>query len=254
MNSVLELLPQYDYIYLGDNYRAPYGNYPPEVIQELTEKSVNFLFDQGAVLVIIACNTATTVALRYLQQKYLRDPGVTNKKILGVVRPTLEEIISLNHKRIGLIGTNATIKSNAYETELQKLNPDIQVNSKACPLLVPLIEENWHHRPETKMILKKYLRPLKSKNIESLILGCTHYPLLENSIKKIMGPRIQVINQGPIVAKSLVDYLQRHPEIESLLSKKGQNKYFTTGCPDKFGNFIDSISPNSHHHIEQVKL
>lgn len=254
LNSVASVLPQYDYIYLGDNYRAPYGNYPPEVIQELTEKAINYLFDQGAILIVIACNTATTVALRYLQEKYLRNPNIMDKKILGIVLPTLEEVVSLGHKNIGLIGTRATINSKAYETELQKINPEITVHSKACPLLVPFIEENWHHTPECKTVLKKYLRPLKSHNIESLILGCTHYPLIEKEIKKIMGPKINIINQGPIVAQSLISYLDRHPEIESLLSKNGNQRYLTTGCPKKFEQFISSFGKSKITTIEKVSF
>ena len=165
LKGLLNKLPQYDYLYLGDSARAPYGGHSRDTVREFSEEAVNFLFDKGATLIIIACNTSSAAASRYLQDKYIVDGGLKGEKnILGVVFPFSEAAVeATKNKRIGLVGTKGTIKSGAFETQIKKLMPDAELITQPCPLLVPLIEEGWHGKPEAKMILKKYLRPLKTK-------------------------------------------------------------------------------------------
>jgi len=238
LKPVLDRLPQYDYMYLGDNARAPYGIRTAETVQQYSEQAVEYLFDKGCTLILTACNTVSALALRHLQQKYLRDKNITDKKILGVIRPLAEYAAkSTKNKRISVVGTRGTVASKAYEIELKHIDNDIYVFSQACPLLVPFIEEHWHHKPEAKKILKKYLRPLKSTNSDVLILGCTHYPLMYNDFKRCMGKNVNVLHSGEIVADSLKDYLERHPEIEKLITRGGTREYITTDCPDAFKEF-----------------
>lgn len=233
-SSLLADLPQYDYIYLGDNARAPYGGRSQEVIYRYTKEAVDFLFAQGCILVILACNTASAQALRRIQTEYLpqKYPG---RNVLGVIRP-LAEAAAKNRKcnKIGIIGTRATIESRAYESELEKLNPGLEVFSQSAPLLVPLIEEGWQKRPETKIILKKYLRPLKNKQIDSLLLGCTHYSLLYEEIRRIIPKRCEIIRTGEIIADSLQKYLVRHPEYGIKASANPQRLFFTSDSPERF--------------------
>lgn len=235
LKEILKELPQYDYMYLGDNARTPYGNRSHDAVKKFTEEGVNYLFKKGCSLIIIACNTASSNVLRELQEEYLRKPKVTDKKILGVIRPLVEAVNdSQKDGSVGVVGTSGTINSNSYEIELKKLNPKIIVHGKACPLLVPLIEEGWSEKSETKMILRKYLRNLKSKNIGTLILGCTHYPVLYKEFVKYIGKNVHVPHPGGIVANSLKDYLKRHPEIETKLSKNKKRQFLTTDDPDRF--------------------
>lgn len=235
LKELLKVLPQYDYMYLGDNARTPYGNRSHDSVKKFTEEGVKYLFKQGCVLILIACNTASAQVLRELQEEYLRKPNVKDRKILGVIKPIVEESVKITkNNRVGVVGTRSTINAKSYEVELHHLDPDIKVCSKACPLLVPLVEEDWIKKPETKMILKKYLRPVKSCNIDTLILGCTHYPLLLKDFRRIMGKKIKVPSPGVIIAKSMEDYLERHPEIETQLGKKGKRIYCTTDDPQKF--------------------
>ncbi len=235
---VMDLLPQYDYIYLGDNARAPYGNHSPENIQKFSEEAVEYLFNRGARLIIFACNTASSVALRYVQNKYLNGKDEKDRKILGVLIP-MAEAVADKYTKVGVVGTRSTINSHAYKTEINKINNTVSVVEKACPLLVPFIEEDWHEKPEATSILKKYLKSLKSENIESLILGCTHYPLMEKSFKKIMGKKVDILSSGEITALSLKNYLQRHPEIESKLQKGKSRTFLTTDDPDKFKVYVE---------------
>lgn len=253
--EVIKALPQYDYIYLGDNARAPYGNRDHDELKEFVKQGVDFLFNKGCVLIIIACNTASSQVLRELQEEYLVMPNITNRKILGVIRPLAEECSNITKTgRIGVTGTRSTIESKSYIKELKSQNKSIQVYSQACPLLVPLIEECWSKKPETKMILKKYLAPLKSHNIDTLILGCTHYPFLYRDFKKIMGKNIKIPHPGTIVAKSLSDYLQRHPEIEKLLTQKGKRQYFTTGNPNTFKKLGKNFLGMNINKVSQINI
>ncbi|MFH1533520.1 MAG: glutamate racemase [Nitrospirota bacterium] len=238
LKPIMELLPEYDYLYLGDNARAPYGSHSQENIKKFSEEAVEYLFKQGATIIIFACNTTSAVALRYIQEKYLKGKNEKDRKILGVLIPVAEEVVkTTKSKKIAVVGTKATINSKSYDEEIHKLDPSIKITSKACPLLVPFIEEGWHKKPEAISILKKYLRPLKTHNPDTLILGCTHYPLMEKNFKRIMGKKVKVLTSGKITAKSLKNYLERHPEIESKLSKKGKRSFLTTDNPDRFKEF-----------------
>jgi len=239
LKELLNKLPEYDYMYLGDNIRAPYGHKSQETIYNYTKDAVDFLFSKGCELIILACGTASSQALRKIQQEYLPEK-YPNKRVLGIVIPLSEESLKLNKNyKIGVIGTKATIKSNVYEKEIKKLNKEkkIEIIEKACPLLVPLIEEGWIDTRETKMILKKYLRPLKVKNIDTLILGCTHYPFLIKDIKRIMGNKVNVIDTPKIVSEKLKEYLERHIEIEKKLKKNKKRVYYTTDDSKKFEEF-----------------
>ncbi|MFA5109181.1 MAG: glutamate racemase [Patescibacteria group bacterium] len=250
----LKKLPDYNYLYLGDNARLPYGEKSPETIYNYTREAVDWLFKAGCNLVIIACNTASAQALRRLQQEYLPN-NYPARRILGVIRP-LAETVAANKKirTVGVIGTKATINSDAYRLELQKLKPELNVEQLAAPLLVPLIEEGWAEKPETKMILKKYLRPLKVKKIDALILGCTHYPFLYKAIKKIMGRRIIVPHPGEVIAASLKDYLVRHPELGIKPVGQPTTKYYTTDNPKLFKKLGEKFLEQKIADLEQVKI
>ncbi|MDO8571429.1 MAG: glutamate racemase, partial [bacterium] len=222
LKQIVKALPQYDYIYLGDNARAPYGDRSERVITEFTRQGVEYLFKKDCALVILACNTASARALRHLQQEWLTQ-CYPDRRILGIVIPIAEEIALVKGvQKIGVIGTRATISSNVYAKELEKLGrKDLIILQESCPLLVPLIEEGWEKTIPATMIVKTYLRPLKIKQIHTLVLGCTHYPIIIKKIQRIMGKNVRVLEPGSIVAKSLKDYLKRHPDIEILLEKKG---------------------------------
>jgi len=239
LKELLNRLPEYDYIYLGDNIRAPYGHKSQEAIYKYTQEAVDFLFNKGCDLIILACGTASSQALRKIQQEYL-PKKFSGKRVLGIVIPLSEEAIKLSkNKKIGIIGTKTTIESKVYEKEIRKINKEnnLLIIEKACSLLVPLIEEGWIETRETKMILKKYLRPLKVKKIDTLILGCTHYPFLIKDIKRIMGNKVNVIDTPKIVSEKLKNYLERHPEIEKKLEKNKKRIYFTTDDTKKFEEF-----------------
>lgn len=253
--EIAALLPEYDYVYLGDNARAPYGNRSHDTIREYTEQAINYLFGQGCKLIIIACNTASSQVLREIQEEYLRKPGITDRKILGVIRPLAEEAAKITKtNRVAVVGTRSTIKAQSYNFELKHLNPDIEGIGQECPLLVPLIEENWYKKPETKMILKKYLRQLKSANPDTLILGCTHYPFLIKEFNQIMGKKVQVPHPGKIVAASLEDYFKRHPEIENQLAKTGKRQFLTTDDTERFEQVSQQFLGNKLDHVEKITL
>jgi glutamate racemase len=238
LKPIMDLMPEYEYIYIGDNARAPYGNHNKENIIKFSKQAVEYLFDRGATLIIFACNTTSAVALREIQKKYLEDRLAQDRKILGVLIPVAEEAVKVTkNNKIGVVGTKATISSNSYEKEIKKIKPECKVYSKACPLLVPLIEEGWHKKPEAKSILKKYLRPLKSTGIDTLILGCTHYPFMIKDFKSIMGKKINILSSGEIAARSLKNYLKRHPEIEKKIKRSKKRTFLTTDDPEKFKEF-----------------
>ncbi|PIQ78568.1 glutamate racemase [Candidatus Peregrinibacteria bacterium CG11_big_fil_rev_8_21_14_0_20_46_8] len=245
--EIIGRLPEYDYLYVGDNARAPYGGRSKEVITQFSEEAVQYLWSRGARLIIFACFTASAQALRELQQRH------TDKKILGVVRPIVEEAVRAG-TRIGVVGTRATIASHAFRDEIHKLAPNAEVIEKATPLLVPFIEEGWHTKPEARMILKKYLTPLKSHNIDTLIHGCTHYPFMHKDFERIMGKNVNVLRTGKIVAESLADYLQRHPEIETQLSKKSAREFCTTDCTERFELFAQQNLTLKIGTVEKIAL
>jgi len=249
LKPFIDSLPEYDYIYLGDNARTPYGTRGQQTVQRYSEQAVEYLFDKGVNLVIIACNTASALALRHLQNKY------PDKKILGVILPLAEKAAELTkNQKVAVVGTSGTIKSDAYKKEIQKLNSEIQVFSRACPLLVPLIEEHWQHKPESLKILKKYLAPIKSYNCDVLIPGCTHYPLMYKHFKRYMGTKVRVLDSGEVISNSLADYLNRHPEIEKNLNKSGKREYLTTDCPEAFKNFANKELNLNIKEVKTIKL
>ena len=257
-------LQQYDYLYLGDNARAPYGNKSQDVIYNYACEAVDFLFKQGCELIIIACNTVSAKALRKIQQEWL-PKYEPDKRVLGVVIPVVEQAVEnegdipecrlhFQHGCIGVIGTRATVESGVYEQELKKLKSGTEVYQQACPLLVPLIEEGWIKKQETKMILKKYLRPLKQKKIDTLILGCTHYSFLIKDIQRIMGKNCRVLDSSKIVAEKLKDYLSRHPKIENKISKNKQRLFYTTDDPTRFKRFGEKFLSGEIKKVERVEL
>ncbi len=231
------LLPQYDYLYLGDNARAPYGPRSFETVYEYTWQAVQWFFQQGCPLVILACNTASAKALRSIQQNNLPESEDPSRRVLGVIRPTAE-VIGANSKsrKIGVLGTSGTIKSESYPIEIAKFWPEVTVVQQACPMWVPLIENNEHTGPGADYFVEKYLDSLftREQDIDTILLGCTHYPLLIPKIEKYLPSGVSLISQGSIVAESLTDYLSRHPEMEKRLSKSGNRVFFTTDDPADF--------------------
>ncbi len=236
LEKIRKLMPQYDYIYLGDNARTPYGTRSFDVVYEFTKQSVKKLFQLGCPMVILACNTASAKALKTIQSK---DLPVWNpeKRVLGVIRPTVEAIGDITKTRhVGILGTVGTIHSKSYPIEIKKINPDIVVSGQACPLWVPLVENSEYDSPGADYFVKKYLNELleKDREIDTIILGCTHYPLLLPKIREFTPEGMNIIPQGEIVAASMQDYLNRHPEMEQRITTNGSCKFFTTESVSKF--------------------
>jgi glutamate racemase len=231
------LLPQYDYLYLGDNARAPYGPRSFETVYEYTWQAVQWFFDKGCPLVILACNTASAKALRSIQQNNLPFSNDPSRRVLGVIRPTTEVIGSFTQTgKVGVLGTAGTVKSQSYVLEIAKYWPSLKVYQQACPMWVPLIENNEHKGPGADYFVQQCLEQLmyQDPEIDTLLLGCTHYPLLVSKIRQYLSADIKVVAQGDIVAKSLQEYLQRHPEMETRISKQGKRHFFTTDDPIDF--------------------
>lgn len=236
LQQIRLVMPQYDYIYLGDNARTPYGTRSFEVVYEFTRQAVERLFAMGCHLVVLACNTASAKALRSVQQNDLErlDP---QRRVLGIIRPTVESIGGMTHSRhVGILATEGTILSASYPLEVKKLFPDVVVTGQACPLWVPLVENNEATSSGADYFVQKYIDALLAQDplIDTVILGCTHYPLLLDKIKKYMPLGIRVICQGEYVAASLQDYLMRHPEMDVRCSKEGKCRFFTTESKEKF--------------------
>ena len=230
LSEIRKKLPEYDFLYLGDNARAPYGNRSFDIVYEYTLEAVKLLFSRGCHLVILACNTASAKALRTIQQQDL--PLLdSNKRVLGVIRPSTEEIGLLTKtKHVGVLATEGTVQSQSYILELQKFAPEIVVNQLACPLWVPLIENNKHFSEAGKNILSEDVSSLLAKDpkIDAIILGCTHYPLVQEYLESIVSKEIKLVSQGEIVAKKLEQYLLNHPEIAVKCSKNSIVQYLTT--------------------------
>ncbi|MBP3755889.1 MAG: glutamate racemase [Prevotella sp.] len=236
LHGIRQLLPQYDYLYLGDNARAPYGPRSFEVVYEFTRQAVVKMFEMGCHLVILGCNTASAKALRSIQQNDLPqlDP---ERRVLGVIRPTAEIIGTLTESRhVGVLATEGTIKSESYTLEIQKLWPDVQVSGVACPFWVPLVEYNEADSPGADYFVKKRIDELMRKDaaIDTIILGCTHYPLLMPKILKYLPNGVRIVPQGEYVADSLLQYFERHPQIEQKCSRGASVHYLTTESPEKF--------------------
>lgn len=234
--SIAKLMPDYNYIYFGDNARAPYGDHSFDTIYQYTLECVEWLFAQGCPLVILACNTASAKALRTIQQKVLpvKYPGF---RVLGVIRPTAEVIGSYTHSgTIGVMGTRGTVNSESYPIEIHHQYPELDVVQQSCPMWVPLIENNEHVNEGADYFVKKYLDQLmaKSGDIDAILLACTHYPLLVPKIMAYLPEGVTLVSQGDIVAVSLVDYLMRHPEMECQLTKEGDRGFYTSGDNEVF--------------------
>jgi len=238
LKEIISKLPQYDYLYLGDNARAPYGNRSFDTVYHYTLQCVKWFFDQGCSLVILACNTASAKALRTIQQVDLPKMN-SDKRVLGVIRPTTEIIGSFSEtKSVGILATNGTVASNSYPIEVAKFFPDVKVYQEACPLWVPLVENNEHLNHGADFFVKKNLKSIfeKGEDIDVILLACTHYPLLNEKIQEYLPIGVKLVSQGEIVAESLADYLQRHPEMENKCSKKGQRIFYTTDSTEDFDN------------------
>lgn len=254
-NEIKKLLPQYDYIYLGDNARTPYGTRSFNIVYEFTRQAVRYLFEQGCQLVILACNTASAKALRTIQQLDIPqlDP---NRRVLGIIRPTVESIGAVTKSRhVGVLATEGTIKSLSYPLEIRKLFPDIEVTGEACPIWVPLVEMNEFASDGADFFVKRHIDNLLARDsrIDTIILGCTHYPILLDKIRKYVPQEITVLTQGSAVASSLKEYLNRHPEMDSLCTKGGTSKFFTTESDGKFGNQA-SLFLNRYIEVETAIL
>lgn len=255
LSKIREALPQYDYIYLGDNARSPYGTRSFDIVYEFTLQAVTKLFEMGCHLVILACNTASAKALRSIQINDLPrlDPA---RRVLGVIRPTVECIGSITRSRhIGVLATGGTIKSESYPLEIHKLFPDIKVSGEACPLWVSLVENNEAQGDGTDYFVRKYIHELlaKDKEIDTVILGCTHYPLLLPKIQQYMPAGITTVAQGELVAESLKDYLHRHPEIDAQCTQNGKCTYCTTEAEDKFTESASTFL-NEEVTVQRVSL
>ncbi len=236
LHGIRQVLPQYDYLYLGDNARAPYGSRSFEVVYQFTRQAVLKLFEQGCHLVILGCNTASAKALRTIQQNDLPQLDA-RRRVLGIIRPTAESIGDITRTRhVGILATEGTIKSESYKLEIQKLFPDISVSGVACPLWAAIVEANEADSAGADYFVKKRIDQLLQGDpaIDSIVLGCTHYPLLMNSIVKHVPSGVRIVPQGEYVANSLQAYLRRHPEMESKCTKQGTCKYLTTESEEKF--------------------
>jgi glutamate racemase len=253
LNDLRKKLPEHDFIYIGDNARTPYGTRSFDTVYEYTLQAVKTFFDMGCELVIIACNTASAKALRSIQQNDL--PTLApHKRVLGVIRPSTEAIGSLsNSKHVGVFATPGTVQSESYVIEIEKFHPEVTVTQEACPLWVPLIENNQFNNEGGRYFVKYHIDQLLSKDgaIDTIILGCTHYPILKGIIEEYIPEGINVLSQGEIVATSLVDYLQRHPEIDNVCSKNGRVEYYTTENPSTFS---DRATLFLGHQIQAKKI
>lgn len=239
--SIHSRLPEYDYIYLGDNARTPYGGRSFEAILKFTTQGVRYLFSQDCKLIIIACNTASAKALRSIQQKYM-PPAFPDRRVLGIIRPSVEEIAASSHTRVvALWATEGTVRSMSFAIELEKYAPGIRLIQQACPLLVPLVEAGELQGPGVEHFVRKYWQQTagQSAEIDALLLACTHYPLLLPPIRAIVPPGIRILVQADFVASSLQDYLKRHPEIETCLSRNGTEAFCTTDHPDGFDQMAE---------------
>jgi glutamate racemase len=255
LEKIRERLPQYDYLYLGDNARAPYGARSFEIVYEFTLQAVKKLFEEGCRLVILACNTASAKALRTIQQKDL--PGIDpQRRVLGVIRPTVENVGKLTLTRhVGVLGTPGTIQSASYTIEIQKLFPDVSVTGEACPLWVPLVENGEYDSPGADYYVKKHIDSILNNDpqIDTLILGCTHYPLLEKKIRRYLPATLSLLSQGEYVAESLADYLHRHPEMDAQCSKNHTVRFYTTEADDKFAGMA-GIFLNEEINVRRINL
>lgn len=254
-DKIREAMPAYDYIYLGDNARTPYGPRSFEVVYRFTRQAVETLFNEGCQLVILACNTASAKALRTIQQNDLPQWD-SQRRVLGVIRPTVELMDQISQsKHVGILGTNGTISSGSYAIEIKKMFPHITVIGEACPMWVPLVENNEFNTPGADYFVRKHLEHILALDpeIDTLVLGCTHYPLLIEKIRSFLPPHITVFAQGEYVATSLIDYLQRHPEMDERLTKQGKCRFLTTESASKFSEAA-SVFLSHPVEVEQISI
>lgn len=255
LSQIRERMPQYDFLYLGDNARTPYGTRSFEVVYEFTSQAVRTLFDMGCQLVILACNTASAKALRTIQQIDL--PKIApRKRVLGIIRPTVEYLDEITETRhVGILATSGTIKSQSYPLEIKKLFPDIVVSGEACPIWVPLVENDEAHSEGADYFVRRHINNLlaKDREIDTIILGCTHYPILYDKIRRYTPQHIKVITQGEYVGKSLINYLERHPEMDVLCTKQGSCRFLTTESGEIFKQYA-SIFFDSSIQVQSIAL
>lgn len=248
VKEIFKVLPEYQIVYFGDTAHLPYGTKSKEAIERYSLASLQFLLNQGAKVIVIACHTASSLAADTLRKKFPKVP------IFDVVEPGIKQALGITkNKRIGIIGTSATIRSKSHEKALLSLNPGVEVTSKACPLFVPLVEEGWLKRPETKKIARYYLRPLKLKQIDTLILACTHYPLLYDIISGYMGQRVKLIDPAHEVAKELKEFLEKDKKIAQTLIKGKNHKFFVSDVPYKFTE-LSKRCLGKVVKVEQIKM
>ena len=256
LKEIVQQLPQYDYIYMGDNARAPYGPRSFETVYQYTLECVQWFFSQGCELVVLACNTASAKALRTIQQKDLpkMDPG---KRVLGVIRPTTEIIGQYSQTgKVGILGTTGTVQSESYPIEIAKFFPQVKVYQQACPMWVPLIENNEYTKPGADYFVQQHLNNLfgMSEGIDTLLLACTHYPLLMHKIRQFVPEGVSIVSQGEIVAKSLSAYLEKHTELANKFSKNASLSFFTTDSTTDFDSHASSFfgRPVASKHLDLV--
>lgn len=255
LNAIRRRLPQYSYLYLGDNARAPYGTRSFGLVYEFTLSAVQALFERGCALVILACNTASAKALRSIQQRDLPLIG-GGRRVLGVIRPTVEALGAVSVSRhVGVLATPGTVRSRSYSLEVAKLYPEMTVTETACPMLVPLIENSEGHSPGADYFVEKYVRAALEADplTDTLVLGCTHYPLIADSIRRAAGPEVRILAQGDLVADSLADYLRRHPEIERRCERGADVRYLTSEESLKFDSMA-SIFTGTDVHSAHIAL
>ncbi len=255
LNHMHKTLPEYDFIYLGDNARTPYGTRSFDVVYQYTLQAVKKLFELGSPLVILACNTASAKALRNIQQIDLPQLDAS-RRVLGVIRPSVEAIGALTQSRhVGIFGTVGTIQSESYPIEIQHLFPDISVTGEACPMWVPLVENDEADKPGADYFVRQHIQALlkADPNIDTAILGCTHYPILKNKIEEWLPQRVTLVEQGEIVANSLKDYLKRHPEMDARCTRNALCRYYTTESAEKFKRSA-GVFLNDEIEVEKITL
>jgi glutamate racemase len=257
LDKIRKEMPEYDYIYLGDNARTPYGTRSFQVVYEFTLQAVQYLFSRGCRLVILACNTASAKALRTIQQHDLPRSADPTRRVLGVIRPTAEAIGTLTRTgHVGVLATAGTIKSESYPLEIKKLFPEVTVSGEACPLWVPLVENHEYDTPGADYFVKQHIQRLLARDpqIDTIILGCTHYPLLYDKIRAFTPPHIRLIPQGEYVAHSLRDYLRRHPEMDIRCRRGGTCQFLTTESVEKFEESASVFLGEERVNVESVEL
>lgn len=245
--AFMDALPDYDMIYFGDTARTPYGAKSPKTVEKYALEDTRLLLERGATIIVIACNSASSVAAESIVQTF-------NVPVFEVITPATDIAVSMSKTgAIGIIGTRATIASGIYEKKIMERRPGARVYSVACPLLVPLVEEGWIKKPETAMIVKKYLQPLKTKQIDTLILGCTHYPILKNTIKRKIGKRVHTIDSAVVVARAVKQYISDHPDTADRLSTRGRARFFVSDITEQFKKTAQLVL-NKKIDLEHISL